>query len=176
MVSDEFSWGSFDLKKGGFDFSDPKTSPGHVILNLTTEKTSIRTDGEINLGNEDDIKIVSTFVVPSASSPQEQIVNDTTIDIDIRATEHGRVDSDPTTEREQRKIDHLYLASVYPKPDACEFYCPNCKACIDEVLIRSREDEEVRCPSCFEFLKPIGTFSILTVFGATFSGERIHVE
>ena len=121
---------------------------------------------EINVGVED---IISTPVVnpnPPASkdSVQEQDANART-SINIETTEHGS---------EQRATE-LYFEALYNKPGKHAFYCPNCKACIDKVLLQSTEDElitrsrerddnELRCPSCFEFFKPIGTFSDILDF------------
>ena len=115
---------------------------------------------EINVGVED---IISTPVVnpnPPASkdSVQEQDANART-SINIETTEHGS----------ELRATELYFEALYNKPGKHAFYCPNCKACIDKVLLQSTEDElitrsrerddnELRCPSCFEFLKPIGTF------------------
>ncbi|XP_075647674.1 membrane protein of ER body 1-like isoform X2 [Castanea sativa] len=101
---------------------------------------------EINVGVED---IISTPVVnpnPTASkdSVQEQDANAST-SINIETTEHGS----------ELRATELYFEALYNKPDKHAFYCPNCKACIDKVLLQSTEDEP-RCPSCFEFLKPIG--------------------
>ncbi|KAM4070527.1 hypothetical protein ACB094_12G171600 [Castanea mollissima] len=113
---------------------------------------------EINVGVED---IISTPVVnpnPTASkdSVQEQDANAST-SINIETTEHGS----------ELRATELYFEALYNKPGKHAFYCPNCKACIDKVLLQStegeliprrreRDDYELRCPSCFEFLKPIG--------------------
>nr|XP_023893009.1 uncharacterized protein LOC112004997 [Quercus suber] len=113
---------------------------------------------EINVGVEE---IISTPVVnpnPPASkdSVQEQDANAST-SINIETTEHGS----------ELRATELYFEALYNKPGKHAFYCPNCKACIDKVLLQSTEDEsitrrrerddyELRCPSCFEFLKPIG--------------------
>ncbi|XP_030935809.1 membrane protein of ER body 1-like isoform X16 [Quercus lobata] len=113
---------------------------------------------EIIVGVED---IISTPVVnpnPPASkdSVQEQDAN-ASPSINIETTEHGS----------ELRATELYFEALYNKPGKHAFYCPNCKACIDKVLLQSTEDElitrrrerddyELRCPSCFEFLKPIG--------------------
>lgn len=114
--------------------------------------------GEINVEVDDIIINKSTPVVspsPSKKSLEEQYANGTYIN--TGTSEHGS---------EVRETEELYLETLYKKPDKHAFYCPNCKACIDKVLIhdtdeeliiRSREDYELRCPTCFEFLKPIGT-------------------
>ncbi|XP_050252685.1 membrane protein of ER body 1-like isoform X14 [Quercus robur] len=113
---------------------------------------------EIIVGVED---IISTPVVnpnPPASkdSVQEQDAN-ASPSINIETTEHGS----------ELRATELYFEALYNKPGKHAFYCPNCKACIDKVLLQStedvliprrreRDDYELRCPSCFEFLKPIG--------------------
>ncbi|KAG6663386.1 hypothetical protein CIPAW_02G023300 [Carya illinoinensis] len=91
------------------------------------------------------------------SSIQEQLAAETSIDIGAIEQE-GRVRIDIREEiEEQKEIRELYLETVYKKPATSDFYCPNCQACIDKVLIRSRlEEEQLRCPSCFAFLKPLG--------------------
>lgn len=87
----------------------------------------------------------------------EEVAND--VSINMGTTEFEEVDIAFTKQNEQKGRD-LYLETVYKKPDTCDFYCPKCKACINKVLIHSRDDfDEVRCPSCFEFLRPIGTFT-----------------
>ncbi|KAK9992875.1 hypothetical protein SO802_022578 [Lithocarpus litseifolius] len=101
---------------------------------------------EINVGVED---IISTTVVnpnPPASeySVQEQNANAST-SINIETTKHGS----------ELRATELYFEALYNKPGKHAFYCPNCKACIDKVLLQTTEDEP-RCPSCFEFLKLIG--------------------
>ncbi|XP_028766983.1 membrane protein of ER body-like protein [Neltuma alba] len=65
----------------------------------------------------------------------------------------------------------LYLESLYLKPPTQGFYCPNCRACIQKVLIldpvREEPDtpaqshpqfERFRCSTCFSFLIPIGSW------------------
>ena len=115
---------------------------------------------EINVGVED---IISTPVVnpnPPASKDfvLEQDANSST-SINIETTEHGS----------ELRATELYFEALYNKPGKHAFYCPNCKACINKVLLQStevelitrrreRDDYELRYPSCFEFLKPIGTF------------------
>ncbi|XP_062154382.1 membrane protein of ER body 1-like isoform X3 [Alnus glutinosa] len=105
-VSGESSFGSFALKNGGANFDDSKTTPEHVILDLTATASAIQGAAEINPEDED----------------------------------HFKTD--------------LYLDTVSTKPENYNFYCPNCKACIEKVLIRNEED--MRCPTCLECVKFIG--------------------
>jgi hypothetical protein len=53
--------------------------------------------------------------------------------------------------------EDLYLDTVCTRQENYNFYCPNCKACIEKVLIRNEED--MRCPTCLECVKFIGTFA-----------------
>jgi hypothetical protein len=109
-VSGESSYGSFALKNGGANFDDSKTTPEHVILDLTATASAIQGAAEINPEDED----------------------------------HFKTD--------------LYLDTVCTKPENYNFYCPNCKTCIEKVLIRNEED--MRCPTCLECVKFIGTFTL----------------
>ncbi|XP_054782466.1 membrane protein of ER body 2-like isoform X2 [Prosopis cineraria] len=68
-------------------------------------------------------------------------------------------------------VKELYLESLYQKPPTQGFYCPNCRACIQKVLILDTVREEpgvpaqplppldrFRCSTCFSFLIPIGSW------------------
>ncbi|KAK7841873.1 membrane protein of er body 1 [Quercus suber] len=131
----------------------PKTSPGHVTLDvtLTAENSGIQNGGEINLEVEDKCKNEDTYVVNPPLS-RNSLQNQNAKDISIKI------------ERELKETE-LYLETLYKKPGKHDFYCPNCKVCIDKVLIRS---EEVKCPTCFEFLKPIGEW----IFGERKSSKQ----
>ncbi|XP_023893001.1 membrane protein of ER body 1 isoform X3 [Quercus suber] len=148
----EFSNGYSGLKNG-VDFWDSKTSPGHVTLDvtLTAENSGIQNGGEINLEVEDKCKNEDTYVVNPPLS-RNSLQNQNAKDISIKI------------ERELKETE-LYLETLYKKPGKHDFYCPNCKVCIDKVLIRS---EEVKCPTCFEFLKPIGEW----IFGERKSSKQ----
>ncbi|XP_050252664.1 uncharacterized protein LOC126699121 isoform X1 [Quercus robur] len=148
----EFSKGYSGLKNG-VDFWDSKTSPGHVTLDvtLTAENSGIQNGGEINLEVEDKCKNEDTYVVTPPLS-QNSLQNQNAKDISIKI-------------ESELKETELYLETLYKKPGKHDFYCPNCKVCIDKVLIRS---EEVKCPTCFEFLKPIGEW----IFGEWKSSKR----
>ena len=143
MVSGEFSKGYSGLKNG-VDFWDSKTSLGHVTLDvtLTAENSGIQNGGKINLEVEDKCKNEDTYVVTPPLS-QNSLQNQNAKDISIKI-------------ESELKETELYLETLYKKPGKHDFYCPNCKVCIDKVLIHS---EEVKCPTCFEFLKPIGNFN-----------------
>ncbi|XP_041001873.1 membrane protein of ER body 2-like isoform X2 [Juglans microcarpa x Juglans regia] len=148
----EFSYESFALTSGEVNFNDSNnksTTPGTVMVDIATESFGIETIDELSK---------STDPPPSSknSSIQEQIAAETSIDIGAIEQE-GRVSIDIREEiEEQKETTDLYLETVYKKPATSDFYCPNCQACIDKVLIRSRlEEEELRCPSCFAFLKPL---------------------
>ncbi|XP_028765275.1 uncharacterized protein LOC114723267 [Neltuma alba] len=65
----------------------------------------------------------------------------------------------------------LYLESLYQKTPTQGFYCPNCKVCIQKVLLLDTVQQEIsapeqrpsppdpiRCSSCFSFLIPIGSW------------------
>ncbi|XP_030934266.1 uncharacterized protein LOC115959815 isoform X2 [Quercus lobata] len=125
------------LEKTGVDFWDSKTSPGHVTL--TAENSGIQNGGEIKLEVEDKCKDEDAYVANPPLS-QNSLQNQNAKDISIKI-------------ESELKETELYLETLYKKPGKHDFYCPNCKVCIDKVLIRS---EEVKCPTCFEFLKPIG--------------------
>ncbi|XP_065636721.1 membrane protein of ER body 2-like [Quercus suber] len=100
---------------------------------------------EINVGVED---IISTPVVnpnpPASKDSVQELDANASTSINIETTEHGS----------ELRATELYFEALYNKPGKHAFYCPNCKACIDKVLLQSTEDG-LRCPSCFEFLKPI---------------------
>ncbi|KAF3963136.1 hypothetical protein CMV_012445 [Castanea mollissima] len=148
----EFSNGYSGLKNG-VDFWDSKTSPGHVTLDvtLTAENSGIQNGGKINLEVEDKCKNEDTYVVNPPLS-QNSLQNQNAKDISIKI-------------ESELKETELHLETLYKKPGKHNFYCPNCKVCIDKVLIRS---EEVKCPTCFEFLKPIGEW----IFGERKSSKR----
>ncbi|KAK4270195.1 hypothetical protein QN277_023263 [Acacia crassicarpa] len=68
-------------------------------------------------------------------------------------------------------VKELYLESIYQKTPTQGFHCPICKSCIQKVLIldtvRQEPDapaqpvppfERFRCPTCFSFLIPIGSW------------------
>lgn len=152
MVS-VISYQPFELKS-----CDCGTSHGHVILDV--KRLGIRNGDEINLEDEDTFKnksIPNVPPLPSKDTLQEEVAND--VSINMGTTEFEEVDIAFTKQNEQKGRD-LYLETVYKKPDTCDFYCPKCKACINKVLIHSRDDfDEVRCPSCLVFLRPIGTFT-----------------
>ncbi|XP_030934270.1 membrane protein of ER body 2-like isoform X6 [Quercus lobata] len=137
------------LEKTGVDFWDSKTSPGHVTL--TAENSGIQNGGEIKLEVEDKCKDEDAYVANPPLS-QNSLQNQNAKDISIKI-------------ESELKETELYLETLYKKPGKHDFYCPNCKVCIDKVLIRS---EEVKCPTCFEFLKPIGEW----IFGEWKSSKR----
>lgn len=127
---------------------------GTVVVDIATERFGIQNIDEI---------FKSTEPPPSKknSSIQELIADETSIDIGaIEQEERVRIDIREEIV-EQQEIRELYLETVYKKPAASDFYCPNCQACIDKVLIRRRLEDELCCPFCFAFLKPLGTFYIL---------------
>ncbi|XP_042963741.1 membrane protein of ER body 1-like isoform X3 [Carya illinoinensis] len=149
----EFSYESFALTSGEVNLYDSKnksTTSGTVMVDIATESFGVEAIDEL---------FKSTDPPPSNknSSIQEQLAAETSIDIGAIEQE-GRVRIDIREEiEEQKEIRELYLETVYKKPATSDFYCPNCQACIDKVLIRSRlEEEQLRCPSCFAFLKPLG--------------------
>ncbi|KAJ7961564.1 Membrane protein of ER body-like protein [Quillaja saponaria] len=67
----------------------------------------------------------------------------------------------PRIENEQEVTD-LYLENVYhEKPPTHAFYCPNCKACIEKVIIlpaKPKQTESIRCTKCLSFLIPLGNW------------------
>ncbi|KAG6725252.1 hypothetical protein I3842_02G023500 [Carya illinoinensis] len=149
----EFSYESFALRSGEVNLYDSKnksTTSGTVMVDIATESFGVEAIDEL---------FKSTDPPPSNknSSIQEHLAAETSIDIGAIEQE-GRVRIDIREEiEEQKEIRELYLETVYKKPATSDFYCPNCQACIDKVLIRSRlEEEQLRCPSCFAFLKPLG--------------------
>ncbi|KAL4597168.1 hypothetical protein ACB092_12G215500 [Castanea dentata] len=129
--------------------------------NPTASKDSVQ-EQDANASTSINIEgIISTPVVnpnPPASKDSVQVQDaNASTSINIETTEHGS----------ELRATELYFEALYNKPGKHAFYCPNCKACIDKVLLQSTEDEliprrrerddyELRCPSCFEFLKPIG--------------------
>ncbi|KAG6666694.1 hypothetical protein CIPAW_01G050200 [Carya illinoinensis] len=99
--------------------------------------------------------MISTTVVdppPSKNLLLEKIATDTSINVITEKEERGGFNL--TTERELEETDLNPETHVDKKPKTYEF-CPKCRVCIDKILIRCKDDE-LRCPSCFEFLKPIG--------------------
>ncbi|KAJ7942562.1 Membrane protein of ER body-like protein [Quillaja saponaria] len=62
----------------------------------------------------------------------------------------------------EREVTDLYLENVYhEKPPTHAFYCPNCKACIEKVIIlpaKPKQTESIRCTKCLSFLIPIGNW------------------
>lgn len=149
MVSGEFSSESSELKNesGGVGVTEEKG----IEIQLTS--------GEINIEDEDKTKnMISTTVVdppPSKNLLLEKIATDTSINVITEKEERGGFNL--TTERELEETDLNPETHVDKKPKTYEF-CPKCRVCLDKILIRCRDDE-LRCPSCFEFLKPIGTFA-----------------
>ncbi|KAI9085266.1 hypothetical protein K1719_032789 [Acacia pycnantha] len=67
-------------------------------------------------------------------------------------------------------VKELYLESIYQKTPAQGFYCPNCRSCIQKVLIldtvRQEPDapaqpppfDRFRCPTCFSVLILLGSW------------------
>lgn len=108
--------------------------------------SELKNGNEINQEAEDMCKTEGTYVdnpPPSENSPQNQNAND----ISIKIEESGLKETQT----------ELYLEKLYKKPSKHEFYCPNCKVCIDKVLIRS--EEVIKCPTCLGFLELLGYFS-----------------
>ncbi|XP_040994379.1 membrane protein of ER body 2-like [Juglans microcarpa x Juglans regia] len=141
------SYEYYEVKNEGVDFLDPKTSPGHVILDVATKRFGFQTTGgEL---------VEQTAAFTSPDTP-----------INIIGT------SEPAAGRYQQfeyftKESHdqvlqqkeTYFETVYENPEISELYCPKCKVHIHIVLIPNRSDDELRCPTCSEFLRPIGEFS-----------------
>ncbi|KAK4270193.1 hypothetical protein QN277_023261 [Acacia crassicarpa] len=66
-----------------------------------------------------------------------------------------------------QQLKDLYLEGLYQKTPTQGFYCPNCKTCIEKVLLVEETSAPApptpppprppfRCDSCFSFLIPIG--------------------
>ncbi|XP_059457549.1 membrane protein of ER body 2-like isoform X2 [Corylus avellana] len=135
----ESSFGSFALKKGDANFDDSKTSPEHVILDFTTTTASaIQGGAKIN---------------PEQGGAE---INPEHVLLDFTAATTSAIQGGAVinTEEEDHFKTDLYLETVCTKPENYNFYCPNCKACIEKVLIRN--EEEMRCPTCLECVKFIG--------------------
>ncbi|KAJ7942560.1 membrane protein of ER body-like protein [Quillaja saponaria] len=59
----------------------------------------------------------------------------------------------------EQEVTDLYLENLCKKPPTHAFYCPNCKACIEKVVIvpaKPKQTEPIRCTKCLGFLIPIG--------------------
>ena len=85
----------------------------------------------------------------SKTSPEHVILDFTAA---TASTIQGGAEINP--EEEVHFKTDLYLETVCTKPENYNFYCPNCKACIEKVLIRN--EEEMRCPTCLEIVRFIG--------------------
>ncbi|XP_035547601.1 membrane protein of ER body 2-like [Juglans regia] len=140
------SYEYYEVKNEGVDFLDPKTSPGHVILDVATKRFGYQT-----IGGE-------LVEQTAAFSP------DTSINI-IGTSEPtaGRYEQFEYFTKESHdqvlQQKETYFETVYENPEISELYCPKCKVHIHIVLIPNRSDDELRCPTCSEFLRPIGEFS-----------------
>jgi hypothetical protein len=87
----------------------------------------------------------------SKTSPEHVI-------LDFTAATTSAIEGGTEINPEQQRLPaDLYLETVCTKPENYNFYCPNCKACIEKVLICN--EEEMRCPTCLECVKFIGTFT-----------------
>ncbi|XP_054779834.1 membrane protein of ER body 1-like [Prosopis cineraria] len=81
---------------------------------------------------------------------------------------------DIITENE-RSVKELYLESLYQKPPTQGFYCPNCKACVQKVLILEETIQEIpESNKKWEILKSIvfgglmeSVISLVIVISAT---------
>lgn len=108
--------------------------------------------------------IENDTILPTSDPP---LLEDSTSSINV-TNESDKVITIKENENERQEF---YLEKVFQKPPSHEFYCPNCKACIQKVYIQKEEreqtstptpplqpTEQIRCSSCFSFLIPMGTF------------------
>lgn len=143
MVSGQLiSYEYYEVKNEGVDFLDSKTSPGHVILDVATKRFGFQTaGGEIDqqtaFSPDTSINIIGTS--EPAGSYQE---------FDQYFTKESH---------EELQQKEMYFETVYENPETRELYCPKCKVHIHIVFIPNRSDNELRCSTCSEFLRPIGT-------------------
>ncbi|KAI4354317.1 hypothetical protein L6164_003189 [Bauhinia variegata] len=148
------------LENGGLDFSPPKMNSGEEELNLPAENLGTQMNGEINIQQEE---IEKKKILPDANPISEGFNSSNNV-----TSEGGKVSLVKEIEQEVRE---LYLERVYQKPETHAFYCPNCRTCIQKVLIQNQELENARvpvqqprqidtftCTSCFSFLIPIGSW------------------
>lgn len=77
-------------------------------------------------------------ILPLALSTQPGNTSSSSID----ATHHGMLE--------------YILAEAFKKPETHGFYCPNCRTCIEKVIVQPKE--RVRCTSCFSFLIPVASW------------------
>lgn len=151
MVSGEFSSKLIENESAGsVDVTDEK----RIEIQLTS--------GEINIEDEDKTKNIRSGIPvadppPSKNLLLEKNATDTYMNVGTTEKEERGGGFNLTKERELKETD-LNLETVYEKQKTYEF-CLKCRFCIDKIFIRCRDHDELRCPSCFEFLKPPGTFA-----------------
>eukprot|EP00257_Ricinus_communis_P023163 XP_015583072.1 membrane protein of ER body-like protein isoform X2 [Ricinus communis] len=117
---------------------------------------------EISISENTILQAVSSLI-PSNKLVDEQIENAAAA---AAASSKERTGNGSTSLIKESRNDEteLYLDKVYKKAVAHEFYCPNCKACIQKVIVRELEsdsaplleqnDDTFKCSSCFSFLIP----------------------
>lgn len=147
MVAIEHTDGFSGLNNGRLEFSQTKVNSGDEEWDVSTENLSLKTED-----------IEKNISLPATDPP----ISETERERVVISMEYGQ------------GVQELYLDRVYQKPPTQGFYCPNCKACIEKVLIQNtvREEPSVRvqpppldtfrCASCFSFLIPLGKILFLT--------------
>lgn len=157
----------------GLDLDASETKPKFEVIKtevnaerIFQEKKFGVIETEVNaerIFQREDI-IENDTILPTSDPP---LLEDFTSSNNV-TNESGKVIIIKENEEERQEF---YLERVFQKPPAHEFYCPNCKACIQKVYIQKEEreqtrsitpplqqTEQIRCSSCFSFLIPIGTF------------------
>ena len=68
--------------------------------------------------------------------------------------QHVIIDLIPKTEGNSE----FRLQRLLEEPNSHKFYCPNCRACIQNIEVIPTDKDPVRCTNCYSFLQIIGTF------------------
>jgi hypothetical protein len=159
---------SLALKSGGTNFYDFKTStPETAVLDLTTTASgSINPEVHKDYFRKD-VYLEKVYTATASGIQGGGEINPEDLKDHFRKdlyldTVYTVAASDIQGGGEINPEDHfrkdLYLDTVYTKPEKYLFYCSKCKASIEMVLIR-REEEMIKCPTCSECVKFIGTFT-----------------
>ena len=134
------------------------------MISGTTERTeefsySENANLDITISDNASPPAAVSILTPLKKSMDQQIV--IAVSSNKGTTENGSASS-PI--EESRYTEELYLDKVYMKAVAHKFYCPNCKSCIQKVIVLESDstpfpdqnDDTWRCRSCFGFLILVG--------------------
>ncbi|CAK8560154.1 unnamed protein product [Lathyrus sativus] len=135
-------------KGGGLDFVESETNPKFEVVIAERNAEMIIPQEKID---ENDM------ILPASDPPLDE---DSTSLINVT----NESDKVIIVKENGGEKQEFYLENVFEKPPSHGFYCPNCNVCIQKVYIQRiyiqpmRQDETIRCSSCFSFLIPIGNW------------------